>query len=373
MKKKIFLLYPYYWPFYKAGGPVQSLFNLAATFKGNVEFYFISLEKDIDGTISEVPIKMNKWVLGPNEENIFYVRSISLSLVFKLIRTISPDIIFVNGMFNIQTTLPGMIWAKWFGIRLIISPRGMLQRWALQRNPWVKKIALLFFKMILQKNEWWHATDIQEKNDIIWHFGEKQNVFIATNIPRKVSSYLPMEYPKNGAIKLVYLSLINSNKNLHLIIDAVNELGKPYLLDIYGPVADQEYWESCKKKIAINSPIQYKGAVRPWDIPLILQEYHFFVLPTTGENFGHAIFDSLSCGVPVLISRTTPWQDIERSKAGYYIDPLNSASLIIILKKVSEMNAEEYEAYRMNSHKYATQYWNTSTFNEDYGFLIDSN
>ena len=36
-----------------------------------------------------------------------------------------------------------------------------------------------------------------------------------------------------------------------------------------------------------------------------------FLLPTGGENFGHAIFEALSCGVPVLISDQTPWRGLE--------------------------------------------------------------
>ena len=35
-----------------------------------------------------------------------------------------------------------------------------------------------------------------------------------------------------------------------------------------------------------------------------------FLLPTGGENFGHAIFEALACGVPALISDQTPWRGL---------------------------------------------------------------
>jgi glycosyltransferase involved in cell wall biosynthesis len=369
-RPKIFLLYPYYWPHYKAGGPVQSLFNLASLFQKDCDLFFISLNEDIDQSHPKNPVQIHQWVKGPNNENIYYTSSFSLLLILKLINKVKPEVIYVNGMFNIQTTLPGLIVAKCLGVKLIISPRGMLQPWALQRNPWMKKFALFFLKLILSKKETWHATDQQEKSDVMNNFGKEQNVCVASNIPREVSIFKPIEFPdQNCKIKLVFLSLINRNKNLHLIIDAVHELSNHFSLDIYGPVADQEYWKLCSSKISKMSSIDYKGGVLPWDVPTVLQQYHFFVLPTVGENFGHAIFDSLSCGVPVLISRTTPWQDIEEKNVGYYIDPLNSDSLVSILKRILEINQQSYNELRMSSYGYAVNYWKDSTFDKDYTFL----
>ena len=42
-----------------------------------------------------------------------------------------------------------------------------------------------------------------------------------------------------------------------------------------------------------------------------------FVLPTKTENFGHAIYESMACGLPVLISDKTPWHNLEKNKAGF--------------------------------------------------------
>jgi len=225
-------------------------------------------------------------------------------------------------------------------------------------------------KVFLKRTETWHATDELERTDILKNFGNNQRVHVAPNIPRRLSSLKPIEFPdKNKKIKLVFLSLINPNKNLHLVIDAVTELSQQFSLDIYGPIADAHYWESCKSRMVEDATITYRGGVPPWDVPTVLQQYHFFVLPTVGENFGHAIFDSLSCGVPVLISRTTPWQDIEEKNAGYYIDSLDSGSLVSLLKRILEMNEQNYTALRMNSYEYATNYWKDSTFDKDYTFL----
>jgi len=371
MKRKIFLLYPYYWPHYKAGGPVQSLFNLVSLFSEQCDFYLIALEKDLDGLPSEKLIHSNAWVKGPNQENVFYTDSFTPWFVYKLVKQVKPDVVLLNGMFNIHTTLNGLLAAKLLGIKVIISPRGMLQAWALKRSATIKKIMMLFFKILLKKNEVWHATDAQEKSDITFHFGAEQRVFEASNIPRKVSSFRPLPFPdEKGKIKIVFLSLINSNKNLHLIIDAVNQCPE-YVLDIYGPVIDQAYWDLCKTKILDTSSVFYKGPIPPWDVPDVLSQYHFFVLPTQGENFGHAIFDALSVGVPILISKKTPWQNIEEKGAGFYIVLEDEESLPSILKQVSKWSDEDYAALRNRSMQYAIDYWHKTDFKKDYSFLID--
>jgi len=248
----------------------------------------------------------------------------------------------------------------------------MLQTWALKRNPWVKRIALQFFKLVFSKHEAWHATDEQEQKDIHFHFGNKQQVHVASNVPKTVVAGKAPEFPTtNEKIRLIFLSLLNRNKNLHLVIEAVNALSGKFTLDIYGPIADAGYWKMCQEKIADPTSITYKGGVPPWEVPSLLQTYHFFVLPTLGENFGHAIFDSLACGVPVLISRTTPWQDVEEKNAGFYIGALDNAqSLIALLKKISLMSPQKYQQLRSDCHQYAHDYWSRSTFKRDYQFLI---
>jgi glycosyltransferase involved in cell wall biosynthesis len=371
VRKKVLLLYPFYWPHYKAGGPVQSLFNLVSLFQEQSEFFLIASDKDIDGSTSAQPILLQEWTKGPNNENIFFTPAFSPLLILRLIRQIQPDVVLLNGIFNIRTTLPGLVFAKWLGIRIVISPRGMLQGWALKRNPLVKKAVLLFLRMVLKKNEAWHATDGQEKADIQKHFGGDQKIYIASNVPRKISPFRNIDFPaEQGKIRLVFLSLINSNKNLDLVIDAVNQLPASYSLDIYGPVIDQAYWERCKSKITDESTVVYKGPIPPWEVPSILPRYHFFVLPTQGENFGHAIFDALSCGLPVIISRNTPWQDIEEQHAGFYIDLTGPESLVKLLQEIAQMPAARYQEYRLKSLDYATNYWKSKVYHQDYEFLI---
>lgn len=371
-RQKVFLLYPYYWPLYKAGGPVQSLFNIAVTFRGVCEFFILSLDRDMDLAYPEPPVKTFCWVTGPNGEHIFFVPSTTPTQVFKILREVDPDVVFINGIFNVRTTIPGLLWSKVAKTRRIISPRGMLQPWGLERNQFVKKIFLACLKLMVKGNEHWHSTDENEVQDIKRIFGEKQQIHVASNIPRKVSTYTDIQFPGGkGKISLVFLSLINRNKNLHLIIEAMNRLSSRFSLDIFGPIIDKKYWELCLSKISDTNAIQYKGSVPPWQVPDLLAGYHFFVLPTQGENFGHAIFDALASGVPVIISKNTPWHDIEVKQAGFYLDLAKDNSVTEILQKVSVLDSKSYRKLRKGSISYAQEYWEHKDYRSEYDFLFN--
>jgi glycosyltransferase involved in cell wall biosynthesis len=365
------LLYPYYWPLYKAGGPVQSIYNLAATFKNQVDFYFISLDKDLDGQPSEHPLELNKWNQGPNFENIYCASSLSPFLIFRLVRQVKPDVLMVNGIFHWHTSFFGLLIGKVMRLNMVISPRGMLQAWALKRGTIKKIVYLRVLKLLLRKNQQWHATDEQEKKDILTVFGLYQQVHIASNVPRSLCQPTSLSFPdRAGKINLIFLSLINPNKNLHLIIDAVNKWQGKFTLDIYGPVIDTSYWQLCQSKINNASWISYKGAIPPWEVSKIIQHYHFFVLPTLGENFGHAIFDALASGVPVIISRSTPWQKIDSSRAGIYLDSVEVTSMDVALAKISDMPPVLYTDFRTSSYQYAKNYLDSKDYHKEYQFLF---
>jgi glycosyltransferase involved in cell wall biosynthesis len=373
MKPRILLLYPYYWPHYKAGGPVQSMFNMVSVLKQHADFYLVSRDRDLGDSKRSDQVETDKWARGPSNEYIYYVSRLSPMTIFRLVREVRPNVIFINGLFNVETTLFGLLSGLWAGCAIIISPRGMLQKWGLDRNRIVKKAYLSFLKLFMNRKIQWHATTATEKEEIIKNFGHHSIVHVASNVPRQVASSdprKPFSFDKNHT-RLVFLSLINPNKNLHVVIDEVRRREGVFQLDIYGPVIDAGYWADCIVRMGDSDRIVYKGAVPPWETPAILSSYDFFVLPTQGENFGHAIFDSLACGTPVIISKSTPWNGLEKFGAGFYMDVARYESLGEVFDKLSSLSPAHYQEYRANSLRYASEFWNQADFITNYKFLID--
>ena len=48
-----------------------------------------------------------------------------------------------------------------------------------------------------------------------------------------------------------------------------------------------------------------------------MRKSHCLFHPSKFESFGHVIFESLLNGLPVIISKNTPWQNLKEKKVGF--------------------------------------------------------
>lgn len=261
-------------------------------------------------------------------------------------------------------------------VKLFIAPRGMLQAGALEIKSRKKRGYLFLLKKFkLFNNVTWHATDSQEKIDIR-NIVEGAIVKVVSNVPKK-----PADFVKNLAVgssqplKLIYLSLITEKKNLDLVLNALVEIPFPVVFDIFGSVKDVKYWQHCLKLINSlpkNVSCNYRGAVKAEYVQKVLSDYHALLLPSRGENFGHAIYECLSVGRPVIIGKNTPWKSIQELKAGWIVD-LNSESIVESIKELNHLDQEEYNLFCSNALTAASDYFNPVGFKGDYCDLFESN
>jgi hypothetical protein len=94
--------------------------------------------------------------------------------------------------------------------------------------------------------------------------------------------------------------------------------------------------------------------MRPAEIAARWKDYHFLYLPTRGENFGHAIAESLNHATPVIISDQTPWRKLERIGVGWDL-PLVKKEFEAVFQKCVEMDQSTYETMSQKAWEYATE------------------
>ena len=221
------------------------------------------------------------------------------------------------------------------------------------------------------KNIYWQATDETERQDIKTIFGQNSNVYFVQNIPDKPKEYISR---KKNITKFIFISRISGKKNLLFAIKLFQKITTNSVeFSIYGTNEDEKYVDLCRKEadeVSSNVKIEFKGELEHFKIHDVLSEYHFFILPTFHENFGHSIFEAFSAGCPVLISDQTPWRNLEEKKAGWDL-PLNDESLWIDkLNELIQMSNDEYQQWSSGARKLAEEYVNSPELLEGYSKMF---
>ena len=244
----------------------------------------------------------------------------------------------MNGFFDPEFTIPALILRR-LGLvprrPTILAPRGEFSAGALGLKQARKQAYLLAARALgLIDDVWLHATSEQEAEEIRRGCPWARNIVVGPNI--RSLGPLPQAAPRtdDGRLRIVFLSRIDRKKNLDYAIRVLSKVRAPVTFDIFGPANDSAYWAECEQLISrlpAHVEVHYRGSIPNADVAATLAGYDLFLLPTRGENFGHAIFDALEVGLPVLISDQTPWRELERIGAGWSLplaDPDRFAATI---------------------------------------------
>jgi glycosyltransferase involved in cell wall biosynthesis len=90
------------------------------------------------------------------------------------------------------------------------------------------------------------------------------------------------------------------------------------------------------------------------------------VLPTLGENFGHAIFESLAAGRPVLISDQTPWRNLKQDFAGWDIALANGDEFKKVANMMVNMDNDQLNRWCKGAWMYCHKYLSENNLKNDY-------
>ena len=359
----------YYLPGYKGGGPIRTIENMANTLCNNVNFLIITRDHDLGSNKPYDNIEYDKWVKVNNTE----VKYLSPSMYnYKQIRALifdtSYNVLYLNSFFSFyDSILPLLIiyFNNGYEKKIILAPRGEFSKGALEINKFKKLVFINLAKLFsLHKNITWQASSKFEQDDIINIFKNAKKIKVApdlTYIP--TTKYFEEQKIKienysfdNKTLNTVFYSRICEKKNLFFLIEIVAKIKRNLILDIYGPIEDEKYWNKCEtliKKLPSNIKCNYKGIIKPEDVTNSLTKYDLFLFPTLGENFGHVIFESLLSGTPIFISDQTPWGQV-KSLEFLNVIPLENIQLWII--SIENFNKSRINILKLQELQYACEY-----------------
>ncbi|MGB2598964.1 MAG: glycosyltransferase family 4 protein [Candidatus Omnitrophota bacterium] len=141
---------------------------------------------------------------------------------------------------------------------------------------------------------------------------------------------------------IIFVGRLFSNKGLHVLVEAsklLKESGKTFQITVAGK-GDEEYESSVKRKVkdyGLEESFAFKGMVPQDDLPDYYRSSDIAVVPSLQEAFGITLIEAMSCGLPVVASRTQAIPEIINDGVdGVLVEPGDPGSLAKGLARLIE-------------------------------------
>ncbi|SAI73876.1 transferase [Bordetella ansorpii] len=354
---------PHFAPGFKIGGPLQSILGLIAFHSENLSIRVLTLNRDYTDRQAYPDIPTGRW-LAVSTAQVRYCAS-AWQALRALRGACQGRTLYLQSSFSPGWSLLPLLLARLRLIRprhIVVAPRGELSAGALALRPAKKRLALAAMRLLaLHRGVRFQATCEEEVDEIASRLHvARDRIMLLRNLPMSRPDAMHSMHEKvPGVLRMVFLSRVSPKKNLHRLIQDMAQLPAGVTLDVYGPADDQPYLAQCQAlAAALGQPerVRFVGAVAPARVGATLQGYDVFALPTMGENFGHAIYEALANGLPVILSDRTPWRNLRDRMAGEDLDLEAPDALRAALQRFADMDTRTILRYRQGAQAIARQY-----------------
>lgn len=372
-KLRILVCVDWFEPGFKAGGPITSIANFVRVLKDDLDIYVITSDRDLGDHHAYPYVKVDMWVVkdgfkvcycSPKERNWRSLR--------KVISQVQADYLYLNSMFSKYFAIYPLLMKRMRIVDggVVLAPRGMLRLSALSRKSFKKEVFLFFAKIFgLYKEITFHATDFQEEIDISILFGNQADIHRASNLPGIQLPFSPILSKFRRELKIIFVGRIHPIKNLHYLLAILQECEKKVEILAIAPVEDADYWSECSRLVRLlpaNISFKHLASVPNRYVRSHILESHVLILPTLGENFGHAISESLSLGRPVIISDQTPWNDVNEKKAGWVFSLKDRTAFLETVNLLADMDLNDINDLCKNAWEYYYRFLSSTDIRGNY-------
>ncbi len=235
---------------------------------------------------------------------------------------VSPALVHLHGLWR-HTSLAVWRWARRTGRPYVVSPHGMLELWALRQSALKKRLARILDQgHCLAGAACLRATSASEVESIR-RFGCRKPIALVPN-GVEVPALRPGRRLESVAAsrRALFLSRIHPKKGLLNLIEAWSQVRPTgWQLDVVGP-DEGGHWAQVQARIrshGLEDQVVYQGEA--WNGARTQRYFdsELLVLPSFSENFGLAIAEALSCGVPVITTQATPWKELAEQRCGWWV------------------------------------------------------
>lgn len=326
-------------PGYKAGGPVRSLKAVLDSTDPSTSCDVVVYDRDLGDEVAYAGLGGQVVRYGPHL--LFYMNVRSPRDWMTLSRRVLGrryDLVMLHSLWEISFAVVPMLAVVVRAVAtkaVMLAPHGQLSEGAMAMKGLSKRALILLWRRLVRQVPFlWHSTAAHERDDILRFFPAAEVITTTGGMgPEHADDVRPS---LAGTPCFIFLSRISPMKNLDVVLSSLALSQEALVLDVYGPVGDAGYWARCQGIIDTlpgHVSVRYHGPVEPSEAQALFASHDAFLLPTQGENFGHAIAESLSVGCPVVCSVNTTWTEVLVRGGGSAVADLSPQSYAAAVKE----------------------------------------
>ncbi len=363
---KIFFPLEVFYPS-QAGGPANTVYWLTKNlFKNGFEPIIVATDKGI-----QPGVPLNLWTEMDGGKAIYIKTRFLHFPVYQMITSLlnfkNADIVHISSFF-FPTAFITAFAARLLKKKMVWSARGELDTHALNHSRLRKRPILWCIKKFIGKYPVFHSTCDEETQYIRLIFGNDARI---VQIPNYIE--IPAEAVRQSADYLLYIGRIHPKKAIDNLIKACSIskefLKSKYVLKIAG-TGKKEFVSDLQKlveKLGLTEKIIFVGQIEGPEKQQMLADAFWTIMPSHTENFGIVVLESLAQSTPVIASKGSPWESLEREKIGFWSEN-SPEKLAAILKVILEMPSTVYEEYRQGGRSFVKREFDV---NENIGKWIE--
>ena len=225
----------------------------------------------------------------------------------KTIGEINPNIIHIHGLW-LGIGVQAAFWAIRNNVQYIVSPHGMMDKWAWNKSKFRKLIYFyLFQRRVLLKSALLHTLNEEESSSVKNILPNKESIIIPNGIC--VEDYKSASYNISYTKKLLFLGRLDPKKSVLELVTAWSELldeGKAngWTLEVAGS-GNVNYEELLRKAAGkhLNKGINFRGHVQGAKKIECFRNATAFILASKSEGLPVVILEAWASSLPVAISK----------------------------------------------------------------------
>jgi glycosyltransferase involved in cell wall biosynthesis len=236
------------------------------------------------------------------------------------------DLVHIHGLWTVPALLAARE-ARRLRIPYVISPRGMLNPGSWAHRSVRKRLAYwIAERRNLSGASLFHATSTAEAK-AIEEFRLGVPIAVIPNGVQAPACLPTLGFRRRFAISpdapiLAFIGRIHKIKRLDLVAAAFEQVRTVFpesRLVIAGP--DEGGYRSRIEDLFVRSSgwVQWTGEIAESEKWALLADANALVACSDGESFGIAVAEAMAAGVPVVVTDTCGWQDVESAGAGFSV------------------------------------------------------